>query len=67
MEYKLTTNYDGNIYSIHSFANALDAVEAWELCTDWGNAKELATYNLSMPDGKMYTKWFNSNGAKGGK
>jgi len=41
----------------------LEAVDAWTKCVDHGNAKEYATYNLSDPTGKMYTKTFYANGA----
>ena len=67
--YKLTTTYDGNTvpHSIHSFADALDAFESFAKCVDWGFANEYATYNLTLPDGKMYTKWFSRSGKIGGK
>jgi hypothetical protein len=67
--YKLTTTYDGNPapHSIHSFADALDAFESFAKCVDWGFANEYATYNLTLPDGKMYTKWFSRSGKIDGK
>jgi hypothetical protein len=40
----------------------LTAVDAWNKCVDYGFAKEYATYNLSDPTGKMYTKTFYANG-----
>jgi hypothetical protein len=40
----------------------LEAVDAWSKCVDSGDAKEYATYNLSDPIGKMYTKTFYTNG-----
>jgi hypothetical protein len=40
----------------------LEAVNAWTKCVDYGFAKEYATYNLSDPTGKMYTKTFYTNG-----
>jgi hypothetical protein len=40
----------------------LEAVDAWTKCVDYGTAKEYATYNLSDPIGKMYTKTFYTNG-----
>jgi hypothetical protein len=40
----------------------LEAVRAWDKCVDYGFAKEYATYNLSDPTGKMYTKSFYTNG-----
>jgi hypothetical protein len=67
--YKITTTYDGNPvpHSIHSYADALDAFDSFGRCTDWGFANEYATYNLSLPDGKMYTKNFYRNGKVTGK
>lgn len=67
--YKITTTYDENPvpHSIAQYADALDAFNAFAKCVDWGFANEYATYNLSLPDGKMYTKWFNRNGTTGGK
>jgi hypothetical protein len=40
----------------------LEIVNAWNKCVDYGTAKEYATYNLSDPMGKMYTKTFYRNG-----
>jgi hypothetical protein len=40
----------------------LEAVNAWDKCVDYGFAKEYATYNLSDPTGKMYTKTFYADG-----
>ena len=40
----------------------MTAVDAWTKCVDCGDAKEYATYNLSDPTGKMYTKTFYRNG-----
>jgi hypothetical protein len=40
----------------------LEMVTAWNKCVDFGDAKEYATYNLSDPMGKMYTKTFYRNG-----
>ena len=57
--YKLFTYYDGNLEFTHQFSEALLALEAFAKCKDYGFAKEYATYNLTMPNGKMYTKNFN--------
>ena len=65
--YRLDTYYDGNLEYTHKFADALQAFEAFAKCYDVGFAKELATYNLSLPTGKMYTKNFNRAGFIGGK
>jgi hypothetical protein len=60
--YRLDTYYDGNLEYTFQFSDALLAFEAFAKCYDVGFAKELATYNLSMPTGKMYTKNFNRIG-----
>jgi len=57
--YTLTTAYDGEApFHSFQFSDALPAFEVFIAIKDWGNAKEYATYNLSMPTGKMYTKNF---------
>ena len=66
-EYAVTISYDGELYSSHRFPDALTAVETWQKCCDYGDAKEFATYNLSEPNGKMHTKTFYRNGNVGGK
>ena len=60
--YALTTSYDGELYHTLRVSDMLEAVEAWNKCVDFGDAKEYATYNLSDPTGKMYTKTFYRNG-----
>jgi hypothetical protein len=60
--YRLDTYYDGVLEYTFQFADALQAFEAFAKCYDVGFAKELATYNLSLPTGKMYTKNFNRIG-----
>jgi len=60
--YRLDTWYDGELEYTHKFSDALQAFEAFAKCYDVGFANEFATYNLSMPDGKMYTKNFNRIG-----
>jgi hypothetical protein len=60
--YKLTIAYDGEMVSTHQFADALTAVHTFDKCSDYGDAKEYATYNLSEPNGKMHTKNFYRNG-----
>jgi len=50
--FKLFTWYDGKLEFTHQFADALEAFEAFAS----------ATYNLEMPNGKMYTKNFNQIG-----
>ena len=60
--YALTISYDGNLVSTTRSADMLEMVNAWNKCVDFGDAKEYATYNLSDPMGKMYTKTFYRNG-----
>jgi hypothetical protein len=60
--YSLTTYYDGSLVNTLRVSDMLEAVDAWTKCVDFGEAKEYATYNLSDPTGKMYTKTFYRNG-----
>lgn len=60
--YSLTTLYDGELVNTLRVSDLLEAVNAWTKCVDFGDAKEYATYNLSDPTGKMYTKTFYRNG-----
>jgi hypothetical protein len=60
--YSLTTSYDGELQHTLRVSDMLEAVDAWTKCVDFGDAKEYATYNLSDPTGKMYTKTFYRNG-----
>jgi hypothetical protein len=60
--YSLTIAYDGELVSTTRSADMLEIVTAWNKCVDFGDAKEYATYNLSDPIGKMYTKTFYRNG-----
>ncbi|NBX11833.1 MAG: hypothetical protein EBR19_06465 [Chitinophagaceae bacterium] len=60
--YALTTSYDGELVNTLRVSDMLEAVDAWTKCVDFGDAKEYATYNLSDPLGKMYTKTFYRNG-----
>jgi hypothetical protein len=60
--YSLTISYDGELVNTLRVSNMLEAVDAWTKCVDFGDAKEYATYNLSDPIGKMYTKTFYRNG-----
>ena len=65
--YSLTTAYDGVLTNTLRVSDMLEAVNAWNKCVDFGDAKEYATYNLSDPTGKMYTKTFHRNGTVGVK
>jgi hypothetical protein len=60
--YSLTISYDGELVNTLRVSDMLEAVDAWTKCVDFGDAKEYATYNLSDPIGKMYTKTFYRNG-----
>ncbi len=60
--YSLTTSYDGELVNTLRVSDLLEVVSAWDKCVDFGDAKEYATYNLSDPTGKMYTKTFYRNG-----
>jgi hypothetical protein len=60
--YSLTTSYDGVLVNTLRVSDMLEIVTAWNKCVDFGNAKEYATYNLSDPNGKMYTKTFYRSG-----
>ena len=60
--YAITTSYDGELVNTLRVSDMLEAVEAWNKCVDFGDAKEYATYNLSDLTGKMYTKTFYRNG-----
>ena len=65
--YVLTVHYDGSYRSSHRYDNAIDAVEEWQKCVDWGFANEYATYNLLEPNGKLHTKNFYKDGRVNGK
>jgi hypothetical protein len=65
--YSLTTSYDGSLIHTLRVSDLLEIVGAWNNCVDFGDAKEYATYNLSDPTGKMYTKNFYRNGVVNGK
>ena len=60
--YSLTTSYDGKLIHTLRTTDLLEAVEAWNKCVDHGDANEHATYNLSDPNGKMFTKIFFRDG-----
>jgi hypothetical protein len=65
--YSLTTAYDGELVNTLRVSDLLEIVNAWNKCVDFGDAKEYATYNLSDPTGKMFTKTFHRNGTVGVK
>lgn len=63
--YKVTIAYDDQpAHWSAQYGDALIAFREFELVKDWGFADEYATVNLTMPDGKMYTKIFYREGRK---
>ena len=60
--YSLTTSYDGELINTLRSPDMLEIVNAWNKCVDFGDAKDYATYNMSDPMGKMYTKVFYRDG-----
>jgi hypothetical protein len=57
--YVLTTSYDGELVSTLRLPGWDEAYDAWSKCKDHGDAKRLATYCITDPTGKMYTKSFS--------
>ena len=60
--YKLSISYDGKPIAVWTYSDAVEAVHMFDRCSDYGDAVEYATYNLSEPSGKMHTKNFYRNG-----
>ena len=60
--YSLTTSYDGSLVNTLRVSDMLEAVNVWDKCVDFGDAKEYATINLSEPNGKMHTKTLYTTG-----
>ena len=67
--YKIHVIYDGKPHEVIQYSDALEAFHTYLFkCVDVGFAKNSATYNLQLPDGKMYTKNFvRGVGYVGGK
>ena len=65
--YKLSISYDGKPFAVWTYSDAVEAVHNFDKCSDYGDAEEYATYNLSEPSGKMHTKNFYRNGKVSGK
>jgi hypothetical protein len=65
--YAITTYHDGELVNTFRVSDAITAVDTWNKCADFGDAKEYATYNFSEPSGKMHTKHFYRNGEVSGK
>lgn len=64
--YKITCTYDEATtpYVSFEFSDALQAFEEFAKFVDWGFADKYSTVNLSLPDGKMYTRIFYREGRK---
>jgi hypothetical protein len=64
--YKITCTYDEETTPrwTQKFSDALEAFETFAQFKDWGFADNYSTVNLSMPDGKMYTRIFYREGRK---
>ena len=57
--YKITVIYDEKTHEVYQYADALEAFHTYLFrCVDVGFAMNKATYNLTLPDGKMYSKNF---------
>ena len=57
--YKIHVLYDGKPYEVFQYSDALTAFDNYlNKCVDVGFATNSATYNLELPNGKMYTKNF---------
>lgn len=67
--YAVTTTNDNETKPswVGRYDNALEAVNVYNACVDYGFANEYRTINLSEPNGKMHTKIFYRNGNVGGK
>lgn len=63
--YKITLSYDSQpIHWEKEYADELEAHEEFAKFIDWGFAMEYATVNLSVPNGKMYTRTFYREGRR---
>jgi hypothetical protein len=64
--YKITVTYDEATkpFFTMKITDALEAFTEFAKFVDWGFADKYSTVNLSMPDGKMYTKIFYREGRK---
>jgi len=66
--YKISIILDGKLPQVFKYSDALDAFHTYMFkCIDLGDAKDTATYNLSLPNGKMYSKTFDKNGFVSGR
>ena len=57
-QYQITVFNDGIKTSDHYFSHAIEAVEAWQKFTDYGEAKEIRTILFIPPLGEIATKSF---------
>lgn len=56
--YSLTIEYDDNVYMVHRLVDFTDAAQVWGMCKDSGDAKSKATYTMTDPTGRSYSKTF---------
>ena len=57
-QYQITVFNDGVKTSDHFFPHAIEAVEAWQRFSDYGEAKEIRTILFIPPLGEVVTKSF---------
>ena len=57
-DYVLTTEYDGELFSTHRLSNFDNASNEWQKLKDCGNAERVATYTMTDPTGRFFTKVF---------
>jgi hypothetical protein len=66
--YKIHVIYDNETPKVFELSTEYVAYSMYNnLCIDLGLAKVVATYNLVLPSGKMFTKHYNASGFIGGK
>ena len=56
--YVLTIDYDNEPYMVQRIVDFTDAAQVWGMCKDSGDAKEFATYTMTDPTGRSFTKTF---------
>jgi hypothetical protein len=66
--YKITVIYDNETPKVFEFSSEHVANTLYtQFCIDLGHGKVVATYNLELPNGKMFTKHYDASGFIGGK
>lgn len=58
--YVLTIEYDKKPYLVQRIVDFTDAAQIWGMCKDSGNAEVVATYTMTDPTGKSFSKTFYS-------